>query len=76
MRTGFITDILNSAKKKLLFSSLSSQVLEEGYYQQPAYGQALRNYSEASPIAETNRSESESSLKLNHKSTSANYVMS
>jgi hypothetical protein len=53
-RTGFTIAIINSVKNKLPFSSLSSQVLEEG--------QALRNYSEASPIAETNRSESESRL--------------
>ena len=62
MRTGFTIAIINSVKNKLPFSSLSSQVLEEGHYQRPAYGQALRNYSEASPIAETNRSESESRL--------------
>jgi hypothetical protein len=33
MRTGFTIAIINSVKNKLPFSSLSSQVLEEGHYQ-------------------------------------------
>jgi hypothetical protein len=40
------------------FSSLSSQVSGEARYRRPVYGQALRSYSGASPIAEPGSSKS------------------